>query len=66
MFLESHFQGKPLIQAVCVDVTVPVVMAIVSESKRLRFLSQFLATEMNEVALRENKYITEFTDNGLW
>ncbi len=61
-----HFQGKPLPHAVCVDVTVPVVMAIVSESIRLRFLLQFLATEMNKVALRENKNITEFTDSGFW
>ncbi len=66
MVLESHFQGKPLPKAVCVDVTMPVVMVIVSESIRLRFLSQFSATEMNEVALRETIYITEFTSSGFW
>ncbi len=66
MLLESHFQGKHLPQAVCVDVTVPVVMAIVSENIRLWFLSQISAIEMNEVALRKNKYIAEFTDSGFW
>ncbi len=53
-------------QAVCVDVTVAVVMAIVSENIRLWFLSQISAIEMNEVALRKNKYIAEFTDSGFW
>ncbi len=50
MLSESHFQGKPLLQAVCEDVTMKV-----SEHIRLLLSSQLSATEMNEVALRENK-----------
>ncbi len=61
MSFGSHFQGKPLLQAVCEDVTMKV-----SEGIRLLLISQFSATEMNEVALRKNKNITEFTDSGFW